>query len=84
MADIGGSLRHLRMNDGACDPAGRLWAMATDLTPTRSSIYRVEPDLRVTAVRTRVSICNALDWSPDGRTFYFTDSTPGAWTRTET
>lgn len=77
VADIEGSLRHLRMNDGACDPGGRLWAgtMATDLSPTQGSLYRVDPDLRVTAVRTGVSISNGLDWSPDGRTFYFTDST---------
>lgn len=77
VADIEGSLHHLRMNDGACDPIGRLWAgtMATDLSPTQGSLYRIEPDLRVTTVRTGVSISNGLDWSPDGRTFYFTDST---------
>lgn len=75
--DIEGALDHLRMNDGACDPAGRLWAgtMAVDLSPSQGSLYRIEPDLQVTALRTEVSISNGLDWSPDGRTFYYTDST---------
>lgn len=66
-----------RMNDGACDPAGRLWAgtMATDLSPSAGSLYRISPTLQVTQVLSDVSISNGLDWSPDDRTFYFTDST---------
>lgn len=65
-----------RMNDGACDQAGRLWAgtMAADLSPSQGSLYRVGPDLCATPVLKDVSISNGLDWSPDGRTFYFTDS----------
>lgn len=65
-----------RMNDGACDPAGRLWAgtMATDLSPSAGSLYRINSALHVTPVRSDVSISNGLDWSPDGETFYFTDS----------
>ena len=66
-----------RMNDGACDPAGRLWAgtMATDLSPSAGSLYRINSSLQVTPVLENVSISNGLDWSPDGRTLYFTDST---------
>ncbi|MFH5878267.1 SMP-30/gluconolactonase/LRE family protein [Arthrobacter sp. NA-172] len=66
-----------RMNDGACDPAGRLWAgtMATDLSPSAGSLYRISSTLQVTPVLSNVSISNGLDWSPDGQTFYFTDST---------
>ena len=72
-ADLSGN----RMNDGKCDPAGRLWAgtMATDLSPYAGALYRINFDLEVTAVRTGISISNGLDWSPDGRKFYFTDST---------
>ncbi|MHA7220939.1 SMP-30/gluconolactonase/LRE family protein [Arthrobacter sp. RHLT1-20] len=66
-----------RLNDGACDPAGRLWAgtMATDLSPSAGSLYSISTTMQVTQVLTDVSISNGLDWSPDGRTFYFTDST---------
>lgn len=65
-----------RMNDGACDPAGRLWTgtMATDLSPSSGTLYRISPELDVTPMRTEVSISNGLDWSPDGSTFYFADS----------
>jgi sugar lactone lactonase YvrE len=49
--------------------------MATDLSPSAGTLYRISPELEVTAMRTGVSISNGLDWSPDGRTFYFTDST---------
>lgn len=65
-----------RMNDGACDQTGRLWAgtMATDLSPSKGSLYRIGPDLSASPVLRNVSISNGLDWSPDGRTFYFTDS----------
>lgn len=66
-----------RMNDGKCDPAGRLWAgtMATDLSPSQGALYRVGPDLSAVPVLKDISISNGLDWSPDERTFYFTDST---------
>lgn len=75
--DVEGALHHLRMNDGACDAAGRLWVgtMAVDLTPRQGSLYRVETNLGVTVQRAGVSVSNGLDWSPDGRTFYYTDST---------
>lgn len=65
-----------RMNDGKCDPQGRLWAgtMALDLTEHRGSLYRIDPDLSMECVRTRVSVSNGLDWSPDGRAFYYIDS----------
>lgn len=76
VAPIEADLPGNRMNDGACDPAGRIWVgtMATDLSPGRGSLYRIGPALEVTPALTGVSIANGLDWSPDGRTFYFTDS----------
>lgn len=65
-----------RMNDARCDPAGALWAgtMATDLSPEGGTLYRISPQREVTSVIRNVSISNGLDWSPDGRTFYYADS----------
>lgn len=65
-----------RMNDGACDPAGRLWAgtMATDLSPGKGALYRIGTGLESTRILDGVSISNGLDWSPDGKTFYHIDS----------
>jgi sugar lactone lactonase YvrE len=65
-----------RMNDGACDRAGRFWAgtMAFEAVPGAGSLYRLDPDLRVTKVLGDVTISNGLGWSPDDRTMYYVDS----------
>ena len=65
-----------RMNDGKCDPAGRFFAgtKAEDDTPGAGALYRLDPDLAVTRVVGDVTISNGLDWSADGRLFYFIDS----------
>ena len=65
-----------RMNDGKCDSAGRFWAgtMAFDPVPGAGSLYRLDPDLRVTHVLGDVTISNGLGWSPDDRTMYYVDS----------
>jgi sugar lactone lactonase YvrE len=65
-----------RMNDGKCDAAGRFWAgtMAFAITPGVASLYRLDPDYRVTRVLTDITLSNGLDWSPDNRYMYFIDS----------
>jgi sugar lactone lactonase YvrE len=65
-----------RMNDGKVDPAGRFWAGTTDLDhrPGLGTLYRLDPDLRVTPMLRDVTISNGLDWSLDGRTMYFIDT----------
>jgi sugar lactone lactonase YvrE len=65
-----------RMNDGACDPAGRFWAgtMALDERPHAGALYRLDPDLTVRTMLTDVTISNGIDWSPDGRRMYYVDS----------
>jgi sugar lactone lactonase YvrE len=66
----------LRFNDGACDPQGRLWAgtMAWDAAAGAGSLYRLDPDLRLTRMLTGVTISNGLAWSPDGATMYYVDT----------
>ena len=65
-----------RMNDGACDRAGRLYAgtMAADESPGQGALYRVDPDLSVTRLLTGVGISNGIGWSPDERLLYYSDS----------
>jgi sugar lactone lactonase YvrE len=65
-----------RMNDGKVDPAGRFWAgtMGVDHRPNAGTLYRLDPDLRVTAMVTGTTISNGLDWSPDGQTMYYIDT----------
>jgi sugar lactone lactonase YvrE len=69
-----GDLPGNRMNDGACDPAGRFWAgsMAYDERP--GALYRLGADLAVVRVIDDVTIANGPTWSPDGTTMYFTDT----------
>ncbi|KAB8164633.1 SMP-30/gluconolactonase/LRE family protein [Streptomyces sp. 3MP-14] len=68
----------LRLNEGGCDPQGRLWcgSMAYDEGPGRGRVYRLDPD--GTAVEAaafgQVTISNGLGFSPDGSLAYYVDS----------
>lgn len=68
-----------RMNDGACDRAGRFFAgtMAFDERPGAGALYRLDLDGAVTTVRSGLTISNGMGWSPDDRTVYLADSGPG-------
>ncbi|GIH25862.1 calcium-binding protein [Acrocarpospora phusangensis] len=74
-----------RMNDGVCDPAGRFWAggMAYDAAPGGGVLYRVDPDLTVTTVRTGMAIPNGPAFTADGKTMYLADSAAGRIDRHE-
>ncbi|MEV6154107.1 SMP-30/gluconolactonase/LRE family protein [Nonomuraea sp. NPDC052129] len=65
-----------RMNDGACDRAGRFFAgsMAQDDTPGAGSLYRLDPDRRVERILDGVTISNGIGWSPDERLLYYVDT----------
>jgi sugar lactone lactonase YvrE len=66
----------IRMNDGKCDPAGRLWAgsMAWDSRPAAGALYRLDPDGTVAEILRDVTISNGLAWTPDGTTMFFIDT----------
>lgn len=66
----------VRMNDGCCDPRGRLLAgsMAYDAAPDAGSVLRVDGDLNVTTVLPRATISNGIGFSPDGRRAYYVDT----------
>jgi sugar lactone lactonase YvrE len=65
-----------RMNDGAVDGRGRFWAGTMSLAGhTRTaSLYRLDPDLRVTRMLSGLSISNGLGWSPGGGRLYHVDT----------
>jgi sugar lactone lactonase YvrE len=64
-----------RFNDCKVDPRGRLLAgtMVLDLSQP-GQLFRLDPDGTVTTLLGDVGLSNGLDWSPDGETFYFTDT----------
>ncbi|GAA2724390.1 SMP-30/gluconolactonase/LRE family protein [Cellulomonas aerilata] len=70
----------VRMNEGACDPQGRVYAgsMAYDKAEGAATLYRVDPDGSVTTVLGSVTISNGLDFSPDGTLAYYNDSGAGS------
>ncbi len=66
----------MRLNDGACDPAGRFWvgSMALDEATGAGSLYRYSRDGGLERVLEDVTLSNGLGWSPDGSTMYYIDS----------
>ena len=65
-----------RFNDGKCDRLGRFWAgtLAINTTPDQGALWRYDPDGSVHKMGAGFHISNGLGWSPDDRSFYFTDS----------
>ncbi len=65
-----------RLNDGACDRAGRFFAgtMAEDESPGAGALYVLGIDHQVTRLVAGVGISNGIGWSPGGRLMYYIDS----------
>lgn len=73
-----------RLNDGACDPAGRflVGSLALDARRGQERLYRLDHDGRVVIVDDDLSLSNGIAWSPDGSVLYSVDTTPGViWGR---
>lgn len=72
-------LAQTRINDGKCDRAGRFFAGSMDTLEREAigALYRVDPDFTVTKVETGIICSNGPCFSPDDRTFYFTDTWTG-------
>lgn len=74
-----------RGNDGACDARGRFWfgtmmnnigpdAEDLPITASTGTLFRIEADGTAMAMEKDIGVSNGPCWSPDNRTFYFTDS----------
>ena len=76
IADVEPHVPDNRFNDAKVDPAGRFWAgtMATDERSATGSLYRLDTDLRVSAVDDGYIIANGPAFSPNGETMFHTDS----------
>jgi sugar lactone lactonase YvrE len=66
----------VRMNEGACDAAGRFFcgSMAYDVRPGGGRLYRLDPDLSVHVALEGVSIPNGLVWTDAGTTALHADT----------
>lgn len=65
-----------RLNEGSCDPRGRLLAgsMGYGAPADAGTLLRIDTDLTVTTVLPRVTVSNGLGFSPDGRRAYYADT----------
>jgi sugar lactone lactonase YvrE len=73
-----------RLNDGACDPAGRflVGSLALDGRQREECLYRLEDNGDVTVIDDDLTISNGLAWSPAGDVMYSVDTIPGiVWSR---
>lgn len=66
----------LRMNEGKCDPFGRFVAGSMNLTTGEpdGALYRVDAEGTLETLLGGFGVANGFEWSDDGRTFYFTDT----------
>ncbi|MCF7989330.1 MAG: SMP-30/gluconolactonase/LRE family protein [Thiohalocapsa sp.] len=65
---------HIRCNDGKCDARGRFWVGTMSTAGADASLYRYTADGTLAEMETGLTVSNGLGWSPDGGTFYLTDS----------
>lgn len=68
-----------RMNDGKCDPSGRLWVGSMHLPQTspEGKVYMVESDGSANVMIDSVTISNGIVWTKDTKTMYYIDTPTG-------
>ena len=73
------SLPGNRLNDGAVGPDAALWfgSMDDEETQPSGSVYRLDATGQLVVLDQGYVITNGPAWSPDGRTFYHTDTHGG-------
>jgi sugar lactone lactonase YvrE len=75
--DMGAEPVGNRFNDAKCDRRGRLWAgtMGKEAwSAPIGTLYRFGADLRPESMVGGIRCSNGLGWSPDNKTFYYTES----------
>jgi len=63
-----------KLNDGKCDARGRFWFGSFSQNEGEAALYRYDPDGSLHVMQEDMTGSNGLGWSPDGGTFYLTDS----------
>ena len=78
-AEIESEVIDNRMNDGKCDPSGRLWAgtMHMPQTAANGTLYKIDGEGRYEAMVDSVTISNGIVWTKDSKTMYYIDTPTG-------
>lgn len=67
-------VRGSRFNDVIADPEGRVYAGTMPIGEDPARLYRLDRDGSLTLVFDDLTLSNGMGFSPDGSTFYLTDS----------
>jgi L-arabinonolactonase len=69
----------IRLNDGKVDRRGRFISGSMDTMESgpNGTLYRLDPDFKVTQLDSGIIVSNGPCWSPDDKIFYFADSWSG-------
>ncbi|GAB3924085.1 calcium-binding protein [Microlunatus endophyticus] len=69
----------IRMNDGGCDPQGRLYvgSMAYAEAAGAGTLYRFDHDHAIGTVLGSVTVSNGVQWSADGSRVFYNDTATG-------
>jgi sugar lactone lactonase YvrE len=69
----------VRLNDGKVDRRGRFISGSMDTMESgpNGSLYRLDPDFKVTRIDSNIIVSNGPCFSPDDKVFYFADSWSG-------
>jgi sugar lactone lactonase YvrE len=65
-----------RLNDGKCDPSGRLWvgSMNLDQKPKQAHLFRMDKEGTVKVMLDSISISNGIAWTKDGKRMFYIDT----------
>ena len=84
LCDIRSDIVGQRFNDGTCDPRGRLWigsmTMEEPVERAVGALFRFDRDGTIARVLDGFLVPNGMAFSPDGSTFYISDSHPSVQT----
>jgi len=69
----------IRLNDGKVDRRGRFISGSMDTMESgpNGTLYRLDPDFKITKLDSGIIVSNGPCFSPDDKTFYFADSWSG-------
>jgi len=75
--------KDVRINDGKCDPAGRLWTGTMQALHTTSAsfaldhvLYSLDTNHVLKSHKHNVGLSNGLAWTGDKKTMFYSDSVP--------
>ncbi|GAB1855468.1 SMP-30/gluconolactonase/LRE family protein [Flavobacteriaceae bacterium MHTCC 0001] len=74
--DMSNKLLESRLNDGKCDPSGRLWVGSMHLKQEhgKANLYTIDSSGNLETKLQNVTISNGIVWTSDKKTMYYIDT----------